>query len=110
MSSPTVPKLTKGQTLAEAVQVREDKMKQLQADARRIKALPHPADLVRRRMREQISAIAALGAPSAARLMTGGDIAFAQARQQVPAQLISGKEHRPSRLGAGRCFCVDGVP
>ena len=37
------------------------------------------------RMRGQVSAIASLGAPSSARLMTGGDIAFAQARQLVPA-------------------------
>jgi hypothetical protein len=34
-----MPKLLKGQTLLEAVQVREDKVKQLQADARRTKAL-----------------------------------------------------------------------
>ena len=36
-------------------------------------------------MREQISAIASLGASSAARLMTGGDIVFAQTHHNVPA-------------------------
>jgi hypothetical protein len=71
-----IPKLGKDQTLTEAIQVREDKVRQLKDDARRIEALPQPSAYVRKRIREQVASIATLGAPSAARLMTGGDIAF----------------------------------
>ena len=43
-------------------------------------------------MREQVSAIAALGPPGAARLMTGGDIAFSQTQHQVSAKLVAGND------------------
>lgn len=81
-----------GRDAAEAIEVREAKVRQLKADARRLEVLPLPSANVRRHMREQIAAIAALGAPSAARLMTGGDIAFHQTSHRVPARLISGTD------------------
>jgi hypothetical protein len=87
-----MPKLAKGQTLAEAIQVREDKVRQLKTDTRRIEALPLPSAVIRKRMREQIASIGTLGAASAARLMTDGDIAFPQISHNVPAKLITGTD------------------
>ena len=75
-----LPKLTNGRTLFEAVRVREDKVQQLKNDSRRIKILPRPSVLVRKRMCELGFGQSRAGAAGAARLMTGGDIAFAQAR------------------------------
>jgi hypothetical protein len=69
------PSLPKGQSLIDAIQNRERRIRELQSDARRVEASPLPAACVRQRMKDQISAIAARGAPNVSRLIQAdGDI------------------------------------
>jgi hypothetical protein len=57
----------------------------LQADARRVEASPFPAAYARKRMRDQVAALAARGAPSVSRLIDAdGDIEFVEASHHVP--------------------------
>jgi hypothetical protein len=81
-----VPSLPKGQSLTAAIEIRERRIRELQAEARRVEASPFPAAYARQRMREKVTTLAARGAPSVARLIqkSDGDIEFAEASHLVP--------------------------
>jgi hypothetical protein len=75
----------RGQSLTEAIQVRERRIRELQADARRVEASPFPAAYARKRMREQVAALVERGKPNVSRLIEhDGDIDFIEASHRVP--------------------------
>ena len=81
------PALQKGQTLTDAIQVRERRIRELQADARRVEASPLPSAYARQKMREQVAALAALGKPDISPLIEHiGDIGFAEESHRVPVK------------------------
>ena len=81
----TAPSLPKGQSLTDAIQIRERRIRELQSDARRVEASPFPSAFARKRMRDQVASLAARGKPDLTRLIEhDGDVEFAEASHQVP--------------------------
>ena len=82
------PTLPKGQTLTDAIQIRERRIRELQADARRVEATPMPSAYARKRMRQQISALAESGRPDVSPLIEriDGDIGFTEEARRVPVK------------------------
>lgn len=79
------PSLPKGQSLIEAIQARERRIRELQADARRVEASPFPSAYARKRMREKIAVLVERGKPNVSRLVEhDGDIDFVEASHLVP--------------------------
>jgi hypothetical protein len=101
-----VPSLTKGQTLAEAIAIRERRVGELQAEARKVEASPFPSARARKRLREKVAAWAAAGKPDVSQLLLAadGDIQFAERRMSVP---VIGKTESSSGLAATGFISAD---
>jgi hypothetical protein len=77
--------LKKGERLPDAVERLRHRLRELVADAHRIRSAPFPADDCRRKMREEVAAIAARGTPSVDGLVENfGAIAWPQTMQVLP--------------------------
>lgn len=85
-----MPKLDKG-GLLETIEKLRHGQKEIAADIRRAQASPYPKDPCKRRMREMISARAALAAPSVSNLV-GHDRAIEFASTMIQKPVIANKE------------------
>lgn len=88
------PKINKGESLPDVIERHRQHVRELKAELDRTRRAPLPSVYVKQRLREQIEALAARGAPSVARLVEHDlDIDFAAADYSTP--VIGGSKEHP---------------